>query len=76
MSRCLKKFLKDNVNERQKLRIKNVSYDTMMDFVKYLYTGIIPSKDTRVKELLRVANNFGLPLLRQICENELLGTIS
>eukprot|EP01114_Cavostelium_apophysatum_P022478 TRINITY_DN8146_c0_g1_i1.p1 TRINITY_DN8146_c0_g1~~TRINITY_DN8146_c0_g1_i1.p1 ORF type:complete len:179 (+),score=39.23 TRINITY_DN8146_c0_g1_i1:234-770(+) len=50
-----------------------MSYATLLDFLNYLYTGVTPVSEQAVKDLLVVANNYGLPFLRQACENELMG---
>eukprot|EP01116_Phalansterium_solitarium_P022455 TRINITY_DN7427_c0_g1_i4.p1 TRINITY_DN7427_c0_g1~~TRINITY_DN7427_c0_g1_i4.p1 ORF type:complete len:1077 (+),score=313.19 TRINITY_DN7427_c0_g1_i4:190-3420(+) len=58
----------------QRLKITNMTKDTFQQFCMYLYTGRIPSCDEpdRLRALLKVANEYGLPVLRQTCENELL----
>jgi len=72
VSRCLKKLVMDN-NQIQEIEITNMSYESLIDFLKYLYAGVIPNEESKVKNLLIVANEYGLPFLRQTCENELMG---
>jgi hypothetical protein len=66
--------------------LKNIIVDSSMDFIKfpatqpiafqdfmvYMYTGRIPKQSNNVLPLLQIANNLGLPILRQLCENMFL----
>jgi len=60
------------VSPIQRIKIKNLATSTFMDFCTYIYAGKIPSDEAQIKELLKVANAYGLPILQQICENALI----
>eukprot|EP01119_Soliformovum_irregulare_P022068 TRINITY_DN7479_c0_g1_i1.p1 TRINITY_DN7479_c0_g1~~TRINITY_DN7479_c0_g1_i1.p1 ORF type:complete len:928 (+),score=256.21 TRINITY_DN7479_c0_g1_i1:59-2842(+) len=71
IARCLKTFVKDN-KETQRLKINNLPQTAVRDFCIYLYTGKIPSQEDRSRDLLKVSSVYGLPFLRQMCENEII----
>ena len=68
--RCLKNIINDE--KMTTLKFVDTEPIAFQDFLVYMYTGRIPKNANAVKSLLQIANNLGLPILRQLCENMFL----
>lgn len=56
--------------------VKDVSYLTMKEMLRFIYTGEVKNLDLIAKNLLELANRFLIEDLKNLCEKELFKSLS
>ncbi|XP_055371995.1 uncharacterized protein LOC129605978 [Condylostylus longicornis] len=58
------------------VRLSNVNPDVFRQFILYIYTGKIIMQDSRVFEMMTLAQDMGVEELRGACEDHVISTLS